>query len=104
MSETLRLRASSRAAGALVGAIVTAVGLACIAVYSGRELDLELLGIVILGGAGVWLLLSALAAGLTSARTSRVKGRSGATDSGLDDSSELRTQARDAADAASNSD
>jgi hypothetical protein len=99
----MRLRASSRAAGALVGAIVTAIGLACIAVYSGRDLDLELLGIVILGGAGVWLLLSALAAGVSGARRGRSTSAT-APKATPEDKDDLRAQARGAASAASNSD
>lgn len=98
MSESLRLRASSRAAGALVGAIVTAVGLTCIAVYSGRELDLELIGIVLLGGAGVWLLLSALAAGIGGARRNRRKASATQPDTHADASGAgLLGSARDAA-------
>lgn len=68
MSTSLRLPASSRFAGALLGAIVTTLGVACIAVYSGRELDLELLAIVAIAGAGVWLLLSAIATSVSGAR------------------------------------
>ena len=58
-----RLRASSRITGALWGAIVTATGATTIAVFSGAEIDLELLVIVILAATGAWLLLSALATG-----------------------------------------
>jgi hypothetical protein len=105
MSESLRLRASSRAAGALVGAIVTAVGLACIAVYSGRDLDLELVGIILLGGAGVWLLLSALAAGIGGARRNRRRASTPAAADTTDASgTELRGSARDAADSVTNAD
>jgi hypothetical protein len=111
MSESLRLRPSSRAAGALVGAIVTAVGLACIAVYSGRELDLELLGIILLGGAGVWLLLSAIAAGLGGARRNRRRvsvaassASANVTGPGPESGSDLRGSAREAAQTVSDKD
>lgn len=71
MSTSPRLPASSRFAGALVGAIVTTLGAACIAVYSGRDLDLELLAIAAIAGAGVWLLLSAVATSVSGARKRR---------------------------------
>ena len=58
-----RLRASSRITGALWGAIVAATGATTIAVFSGAEIDLELLVIVMLAAVGAWLLLSALATG-----------------------------------------
>lgn len=100
MNQEARLRASSRASGALWGAIVTAVGLTCIAVYSGRKIDLELLGISLLGVAGAWLLLSAVASGLSS-RGSRRTAAELKRDM-LDDAGELHASAwRKAREAAS---
>lgn len=92
MSESVRLRASSRAAGSLVGAVVTALGLTCIAVYSGRRIDLELLGIAILGAAGAWLLLSAIAAGLSNTRRNSRTAAQIKADM-MDDAGELRASA-----------
>jgi hypothetical protein len=105
MTETVRLRPSSRAAGSLIGAIVTALGGTCIAVYSGKDIDLELLGIAILGAAGAWLLLSAIAAGLSNARASRrASARATATlpadDGFLSGAAGLRESAKKAAEEA----
>lgn len=61
---SLRLSPSARFAGALWGVLVAGAGAVCIAVYSGYDIDLELLGIGVLAAAGVWLLVSALAAGV----------------------------------------
>ena len=66
-----RLRASSRVTGALWGAIVTATGATTIAVYSGAEIDLELLVIVVLAATGAWLLLSALATGFRRRKSTK---------------------------------
>jgi hypothetical protein len=104
MSETLRLRASSRAAGALVGAIVTVIGTACIAVNSGREIDLELWGIIMLGGAGVWLLLSAIAAGFSSARRDRKRAAAASVADPAGSQPDLRDSARDAAESVKTAD
>ena len=67
-----RLRASSRITGALWGAIVAATGGITIAVYSGANIDLELLVIVALAAVGAWLLLSALATGFSRRKSLKV--------------------------------
>lgn len=66
---TLRLSPSARFAGALWGVLVAGAGAVCIAVYSGVKLDLELLGIGVLAAAGLWLMISALAGGMSRRRT-----------------------------------
>lgn len=68
---SLRLPASARFAGALWGVLVAGAGAVCIAVYSGYEIDLELLGIGVLAAAGLWLLISALAGGMDRRRAQR---------------------------------
>jgi hypothetical protein len=71
-----RLRASARFTGALWGAIVTAIGATTIAVFSGADIDLELLVIVVLAAAGAWLLLSAVAVGFADRKRASTKRRS----------------------------
>lgn len=80
-----RLTTSQRITGSLLGAIVTATGGIGIAVFSGYEIDLELVGIAVLAAAGAWLLLSALFGGA---------GRRSVRDDGY---IELRTKAHHAA-------
>lgn len=55
-----RRRPAHRLTSALIGAIVTAVGILTIALLSGRRLDTELIAIVALASVGGWLLLTAL--------------------------------------------
>ena len=78
-----RLRASSRVTGALWGAIVTATGAITIAVFSGADIDLELLVIVALAAVGAWLLLSALATGFS--RRKSIKAPATQEDDTVDD-------------------
>lgn len=71
---SLRLTPSARFAGALWGVLVAGAGSVCIAVYSGYDIDLELLGIGVLAAAGVWLLVSALAGGVGRLRRRSASG------------------------------
>ena len=68
MPTSPRLSVSSRLTGALWGAIVAGTGAVGIAVYSGYDLDLGLLVIAVLAAMGLWLVLSALASGLSRPR------------------------------------
>ncbi len=55
-----RRRPAHRLTSALIGAIVTAMGVLTGALLSGRELDTELIAIVTLASIGGWLLVTAL--------------------------------------------
>ena len=55
-----RRRPAHRLTSALIGAIVTAVGVLTIALLSGRKLDTELIAIIALASVGGWLLITAL--------------------------------------------
>jgi hypothetical protein len=71
---SLRLSPSERFAGALWGVLVAGAGAVCIAVYSGHKIDLELLGIGVLAAAGLWLMASALAGGMSRRRRKPASG------------------------------
>jgi hypothetical protein len=58
-----RRRPAHRLTSALIGAIVTAVGVLTIALLSGRELDTELISIIALASVGGWLLITAMLSG-----------------------------------------
>ena len=55
-----RRRPAHRLTSALIGAIITALGVLTGALLSGRDLDTELIAIVALAAAGVWLMITAL--------------------------------------------
>lgn len=55
-----RRRPAHRLTSALIGAIITALGVLTAALLSGRDLDTELIAIVTLASVGGWLLLTAL--------------------------------------------
>ncbi len=55
-----RRRPAQRLTSALIGAIITALGLLTGALLSGRSLDTELIAIVSLAAIGVWLVMTAL--------------------------------------------
>lgn len=55
-----RRRPAHRLTSALIGAVVTAVGVLTIALLSGRELDTELISIITLASVGGWLLITAM--------------------------------------------
>lgn len=55
-----RRRPAHRLTSALIGAIITAIGVLTGALLSGRELDTELIAIVALASVGGWLLVTAL--------------------------------------------
>lgn len=59
----IRRRPAHRLTSALIGAIVTALGVLTIALLSGRDLDTELIAIITLAAIGAWLLITALLAG-----------------------------------------
>lgn len=58
-----RRRPAHRLTSALIGAIVTAVGVLTIALLSGRKLDTELISIIALASVGGWLLITAMISG-----------------------------------------
>lgn len=58
----IRRRAVQRLTSALIGAAIAALGCVTIAALNGRDLDFELVTIIGLGTAGLWLLLTAAAA------------------------------------------
>lgn len=55
-----RRRPAHRLTSALIGAIITALGVLTGALLSGRDLDTELIAIVALASIGGWLLITAL--------------------------------------------
>lgn len=55
-----RRRPAHRLTSALIGAIITALGVLTGALLSGRDLDTELIAIVTLASVGGWLLITAL--------------------------------------------
>ena len=58
-----RRRPAHRLTSALIGAIVTAVGILTMALLSGRKLDTELIAIIALAAVGGWLLITAMLSG-----------------------------------------
>lgn len=57
---TRRRRPVQRLTSALVGALITTIGTLALISLSGYSIDLELVFIIVLGAAGVWLLATAL--------------------------------------------
>lgn len=57
---TRRRRPVQRLTSALVGALITTIGTLALISLSGYSIDLELVFIIMLGAAGVWLLATAL--------------------------------------------
>ena len=55
-----RRRPAHRLTSALIGAIITSLGVLTGALLSGRDLDTELIAIVTLASVGGWLLITAL--------------------------------------------
>ncbi len=58
-----RRRPAHRLTSALIGAIITAMGVLTGALLSGRDLDTDLIAIVALASVGGWLLITALLSG-----------------------------------------
>lgn len=58
-----RRRPAHRLTSALIGAIITALGVLTAALLSGRDLDTDLIAIVTLASVGGWLLITALLSG-----------------------------------------
>lgn len=58
-----RRRPAHRLTSALIGAIITALGVLTGALLSGRDLDTDLIAIVTLASVGGWLLITALLSG-----------------------------------------
>lgn len=58
-----RRRPAHRLTSAIIGAIITAVGVLTMALLSGRQLDTELIVIIALAAVGGWLLITALLSG-----------------------------------------
>ncbi len=57
---TRRRRPVQRLTSALVGALITTIGTLALISLSGYTIDLELVFIIVLGAAGLWLLATAL--------------------------------------------
>lgn len=94
----IRRRAVHRLTSTLMGAAVIAIGAVSLAALDGRELDFELIWIVALGVAGLWLLLTAVLASFAPARSKRASrgGSTGPTPVGLEPAAPVNSGAASA--------